>query len=210
MQFVLVPSTTWSRRRGSAQSLCLAVVEDVLQAAVVDVRSQHLGVDGVPPAVRALDDDIEVGRIDVQVVLRSVVTDRGADVILHLRRDGVLAGVHVGDLRPLQSPRESLPRLVPDVVQLSHVDAPDPAVRLLQYLQQVHQLLVPHAKVEVLNVQSLAVGVLLESVQGSIQDGDRCVRIADVLLHLQNHHLGTVAAELLDKSLHLWRVQVTS
>lgn len=72
----------------------------------------------------ALDDDIEVIRVDVHLVLRSIVADCQPNVILQVIGDGMLAGIHMRYLGLLQALGELLPRAILNVVRFTDVEAP--------------------------------------------------------------------------------------
>ena len=86
----------------------------------------------------------------MHVVLRSVVPNGCSDFIFHFGCNGVFRGVHVGDLRLLQSFSELVPCSCFDVVVFTNIQAPNLAFRVLQYSQEVQYLIVPHSFVEIL------------------------------------------------------------
>ena len=101
--------------------------------------------------MRALDNHVEVVRINVHVVLLSVLANREADFVFHFGGNGVFGGVHVRDLRMNQALRESPPSLIGNVVIFTNVHTPNLARRLLKDSKKVNHLLVSHSFVEILH-----------------------------------------------------------
>ena len=112
--------------------------------------SQNLSIDGIPPAVRALNDHIEIVRIYVHIMLFPVFADRKTDFLLHIRGNGVFRGVHVCNFGMNQSLREFLPCRVRNIVVLTDVQTPNIARRLLKDAKKMVNLIVSHSFVEIL------------------------------------------------------------
>ena len=111
---------------------------------------EPLGVDGIPPAVSALNNSIEIVGVIVTVMLPPVVSHGGTQLILDCMRDRVFGRVHVGYLSVLQACRKLFPSLHLDLVVLANVQAPDVARRQLEDLHEAQDLLITHALIEIL------------------------------------------------------------
>mmetsp|Transcript_32048 Transcript_32048/g.94302 ORF Transcript_32048/g.94302 Transcript_32048/m.94302 type:complete len:243 (-) Transcript_32048:2162-2890(-) len=168
----------------------------MLVSLLPQIRAKDLGIDWVPPAMGALDDDIEVIRVDVHLVLRSVVADRQPDVILQIIGDGMLAGIHVRHLGLLQTLGEFLPCPILNVVRFTNIQAPNVARWVLQHAEEMEDLIVSHAFVEVLNVQGLTIGILLQGIEDNINRDGLGVRVRQVLFHLEDGHIPVVVLKL--------------
>ena len=101
----------------------------------------------------ALNDNVQVLRVAVHVVLLPVDADNLPYFILELSIDCVFTGVHVSYIGTPQPPGEFLPSTRLHVVRFTNVDAPDLACAQLQDLEQVKNLLIMHPPVEILNVK---------------------------------------------------------
>jgi len=73
---------------------------------VSDIRSEDFGIDRVPPTVSALDDDIEIVRVDVHVMLFTVPANDVPKLLFQLSGYGVFACVHMGNFSFLETPSE--------------------------------------------------------------------------------------------------------
>jgi hypothetical protein len=97
-----------------------------------------------------LNNDVKVVRIDVPVVLLTILTNGSPNLVFHLRCDSVLTRVHVSHVRVDETLRKLLPSLVLDVVVFSYIQTPDLARRLLKDSEEVKHLRIPHPFVEIL------------------------------------------------------------
>lgn len=57
---------------------------------VADVRPKDSGVDGVPPAMRTFDNDVQIRWINMHVVFFTIIANDSSKQVLLLRCDGVL------------------------------------------------------------------------------------------------------------------------
>ena len=121
-------------RCGPLKPLRFRVRQNVTKAAFINVRTKCLGVDGIPPTVRAPNDGIEIVRITMHAVLGSILANRFSNVILELPRYRMFRCIHVSNLGLSQALGKKFPCFPIHLVRFPNVQAPNLTTRLLQNL----------------------------------------------------------------------------
>lgn len=139
-------------RHGSRQPLRFRITQYMIVSFALQIRPQRLGIDRVPPTMRALDNGINVGRIVMPMVFVPIQPNRFPDLILELRRNGVLRRIHVRYIRVGEALGKLFPSLHLYLVGFTNVETPNFTRRSLQYTQQMKYLFISHSFVEVLHL----------------------------------------------------------
>ena len=124
--------------------------QNVIIRTIFDVGLKHPSIDWVPPTMGALHNNIKIVRVDVQPVLRSIVTDHITESLFNFGSDGVFTCVHVCDVGVFQPLGKFCPRFVRDVVCLTNVDAPYSVLGRLEHTEKMHHLIISHGFIEIL------------------------------------------------------------
>jgi hypothetical protein len=98
----------------------------------------------------ALNNDMQIIRINVHIMLHAVVANGCSNFVFHLGSDCVFGCVHMSHLGFLEAFGELVPCFGFNVVVFSYIQAPDSALWLLQNFQKVKDLIIAHAFVKVL------------------------------------------------------------
>ena len=117
---------------------------------IFDVGLKHPSIDWVPPTMGALHNNIKIVRVDVQPVLRSIVTDHITESLFNFGSDGVFTCVHVCDVGVFQPLGKFCPCFVRDVVGLTNVDTPYAVLGRLEHTEKMHHLIISHGFIEIL------------------------------------------------------------
>lgn len=124
--------------------------QNVIIRTIFDVGLKYPSIDWVPPTMGALHNNIKIVRVDVQPVLRTVVTDHITESLFNFGSDGVFTCVHVCDVGVFQPLGKFCPRFVRDVVGLANVDAPYAVLGRLEHTEKMHHLIISHGFIEIL------------------------------------------------------------
>ena len=122
----------WRFGGRSAQPLDFPIVQHVFESLLLQVGSKGLGIDGIPPTVRALNNDVQVVGIDVTIMFLAVIANEFSNVVLHLGSNGMFRGIHVRNLCPPKPLGELFPGVRFDIVVLSNIETPNVAGGRLQ------------------------------------------------------------------------------
>lgn len=98
----------------------------------------------------ALDNHVKIIWVIVHVVFLTILADRFPDLVLQLRCNGVLAGVHMRNLRLLQSLGKGFPSFIRNIVCFANIQTPYITRRHLKNAEEVEYLFVSHSLVEIL------------------------------------------------------------